>query len=252
MPSRRRPVAVVTGAAHGIGLAIARRLADDHAVAAVDREGDRLADADLPDGVHRVVGDIAADPEPWLAEVTAALGTPSVLVNNAAMPESGRGFLDLPMPEVRRSLETTLVGTWGLTRAVVTRMTAAGTGGSVVFISSLHAERVRLYPDYSVAKAGLRMLAKELADELGPHGIRVNSVSPGAIDTWSDQRPGGAERRAATDAIVPLGRMGTPDDVAAAVAFLADPAASGYVTGADLRVDGGLDQFNWLHHLGNA
>src|SRR5918995_135676 len=240
MPSRRRPVAVVTGAAHGIGLAIARRLADDHAVAAVDREGDRLADADLPDGVHRVVGDIAAR------------GPPPVLENTAGRREGARGFLPLPMPEVRRSLETTLVGTWGLTRAVVTRMTAGGTGGSVVFISSLHAERVRLYPDYSVAKAGLRMLAKELADELGPHGIRVNSVSPGAIDTWSDQRPGGAERRAATDAIVPLGRMGTPDDVAAAVAFLADPAASGYVTGADLRVDGGLDQFNWLHHLGNA
>jgi len=104
-----------------------------------------------------------------------------------------------------------------------------------VFHLSLHARRVRLYPDYSVAQAGLLMLMKELANELGPHGIRVN-----------------AERLDRSAAVVPRGRVGAPDAVAKPIEFLADAEASGYVTGADLHVDGGLDQYNWLHHLGGV
>jgi NAD(P)-dependent dehydrogenase (short-subunit alcohol dehydrogenase family) len=106
-----------------------------------------------------------------------------------------------------------------------------------------------MFPDYSVAKAGLRMLVKEVATELGPHGIRVNAVSPGTIDTWSDRLPDPAEQLARSAAVVPLGRVGRPDDVAKAIELLADPEVSGYITGADLKVDGGLDQYNWLHHL---
>src|SRR5262245_1858997 len=121
--------------------------------------------------------------------------------------------------------------------------------GSVVFNLSLHTTRVRMCPDYSVCKAALRMLVNELAAELAPHGIRVNAVSPGTVDTWSDRIPDGDEHVARAAATVPLGRVGKPEDVAKAVEFLIDPDRSGYITGADLMIDGGLNQFNWLHHL---
>jgi NAD(P)-dependent dehydrogenase (short-subunit alcohol dehydrogenase family) len=187
-----------------------------------------------------------------VAAVEAQLGPPTVLVNNAAATTAGRSFLELPLDAVRRSLDVTLLGTWALTRAVVDGMIRDGTRGTVVFNLSLHARRVRLYPDYSVAKAGLLMLMRELANELGPHGIRVNAVSPGAIDTWSDRVADAGERLDRSAAVVPLGRLGAPDDVAKAIEFLADADASGYVTGADLHVDGGLDQYTWLHHLDGA
>ena len=245
-------VAIVTGAAHGIGLATAQRLAGRGlAVAAVDVDGSELLAADLPTGVLRLHHDLADDPTDWVAEVEARLGAPTVLVNNASATD-GRPFLDLPMDAVRRSLDVTLLGSWALTREVVDAMLRQGTRGSVVFVLSLHARRVRLCPDYSVAKAGLLMLVKELANELGPHGIRVNGVSPGAIDTWSDRMAEAEvadERLDRNAAVVPLGRVGVPDDVAKVVEFLADGEASAYVTGADLHVDGGLDQYNWLHHL---
>lgn len=242
-------VAIVTGAARGIGVATARRFAARRmSVAAVDVDGDALASAELPKGVKRVVADLADDPTGWLAEVGEELGTPTVLVNNVARMD-GRSFLELPMDEVRRSFDVTLLGTWTLTRQAVKRMIAEGLPGSVVFTLSLHSQRVRMCPDYSVAKAGLAMLVQELANELGPHGIRANSVSPGAIDTWSEQVADSEGHVARSEALVPMGRLGTPDDVARAIEFLADPEAGPYVTGADLKVDGGLNQFNWIHHL---
>ena len=245
----QQQVAIVTGAGHGIGLATARRLAGrGMVVAALDVDGDALAEADLPEGVERIVADVADDPAEWLAEVCAQLGTPTVLVNNAARMD-GRSFLELPMEEVRRSFDVTLLGTWALTRQVVDRMIEDGRRGSVVFTLSLHSRRVRMCPDYSVAKAGLAMLVRELANELAPHGIRVNAVSPGAIDTWSDRLPDSEEHVARSAALVPMGRLGTPDDVARAIEFFVDAEAGPYVTGADLTVDGGLDQFNWIHHL---
>jgi NAD(P)-dependent dehydrogenase (short-subunit alcohol dehydrogenase family) len=241
-------VAVVTGAAQGIGLATARRLgALGLSVVAVDVDGDALENAALPEGSLRVVEDLGNDPVPWLRQVTEERGVPSVLVNNAAVMD-GRSFLDLPMHAVERTIRTTLLGTWALTREVTQAMVAHGARGSVVFNLSLHTQRVRMCPDYSVCKAGLRMLMKELASELGPHGIRVNAVSPGAIDTWSHRVPDAEEHLARSQETVPLGRIGSTEDVAKAVEFLANPELSGYVTGADLVVDGGLDQFNWLHH----
>ena len=242
-------VAIVTGGAHGIGLATAQRLAArGTAVAAVDVDGEALEAAALPPEVMRVQRDLADDPTDWVAAVEAQLGSPTVLVNNVAASD-GRSFLDLPMDVVRHSLDVTLVGTWALTRVVVQSMIRNGTRGAVIFNLSLHTHRIRLCPDYSVAKAGLLMLMSELANELGPYGIRVNAVSPGTIDTWSDTVPDADEHLDRSAAVVPLGRVGAPDEVAKAIEFLADSTASSYVTGADLKVDGGLDLFNWLHHL---
>jgi NAD(P)-dependent dehydrogenase (short-subunit alcohol dehydrogenase family) len=242
-------VAIVTGAAHGIGLAIARRLGSSGlTVVAVDVDGETLREAPLPDGTVRLVRDLADAPEPWVQEISGRLGTPSVLVNNVAVMD-GRSFLELPMAVVEQTVRTTLLGTWALTRAMTVPMVEKNVRGSVVFNLSLHTTRVRMCPDYSVCKAALRMLVNELAAELGPHGIRVNAVSPGAVDTWSDRIPGGAEQAARAAATVPMRRVGEPADVAKAVEFLVDPDRSGYITGADLVVDGGLNQYNWLHHL---
>jgi NAD(P)-dependent dehydrogenase (short-subunit alcohol dehydrogenase family) len=242
-------VGIVTGAAHGIGLAVARRLASSGmTVVAVDIDGDILRDAPLPDSAVRLVKDLAEDPDPWVRDVIGDLGTPSVLVNNVAVMD-GRSFLELPMAAVEQSVRTMLLGTWALTRAVTVPMVQGNVPGSVVFNLSLHTTRVRMCPDYSVCKAALGMLVKELAAELGPHGIRVNAVSPGAVDTWSDRIPNGEEHLARAAATIPMGRVGEPDDVAKAVEFLADSERSGYVTGADLMIDGGLNQYNWLHHL---
>lgn len=244
-----RPVAIVTGAAHGIGLAVALALADDgHALLAVDVDGDELAAANLPSHASRLVHDIADGPSHVLEHLGPAVHRLRVLVNNVGVMD-GRSFLDLPFEAAERSFRTNVLGTWRLTKEVATAMVKEGAGGSIVFNLSLHATRVRMCPDYSTSKAALRMLVDELAAELGPHGIRVNAVSPGAVDTWSDRVPDAPEHRARSEALVPLGRLGSPDDVARVVSFLCDDTKSAYVTGADIKVDGGLDTFNWLHHL---
>ena len=246
-------VAIVTGAAHGIGLAIAQRLgAGGVRVVAVDVDGDELGKAPLPDSATRLVKDAAEDPTPWVNEVNRTVGLPTLLVANVGVMD-GRGFLDLPMSSAEHSLRTNLLGTWALARAVAVPLVEQGRTGSVVFNLSLHTRRVRMCPDYSASKAALLMLMKEMATELGPHGIRVNTVSPGVIDTWSDRIPDPEEHIEQSRALVPLRRLGEPDDVAKAVEFLLDPDRSGYITGTDLVIDGGLDQFNWLHHqYGNA
>jgi NAD(P)-dependent dehydrogenase (short-subunit alcohol dehydrogenase family) len=214
---------------------------------AVDVDGDTLRDAPLPEGAIRLVRDLGDDPVPWVQEIVDERGVPSVLVNNVGVMD-GRSFLELPMAVVDQNIRTTLLGTWALTRAVTVPMVERDVRGSVVFNLSLHTTRVRMCPDYSVCKAGLRMLINELSAELGPYGIRVNAVSPGAVDMWSDRVPDAKEHATRSAAAVPLRRLGDPDDVAKAVEFLVDPDRSGYITGADLVVDGGLNQFNWLHH----
>lgn len=115
-------IAIVTGAAHGIGLAIAQRLGSlGLSVVAVDSDADTLVRAPLPQGTTRLVKDLVDDPVPWVSEVIGELGVPSALVNNVGTMD-GRSFLELPMAAVESTVRTTLLGTWALTRAVTMPM----------------------------------------------------------------------------------------------------------------------------------
>lgn len=242
-------IALVTGAAHGIGLEVARQLSLAGAkVAAVDKDEQSLSTADLPNSVERIEWNIGDDQAELIQEVSNRLDRPTLLFNNVGRMD-GRSFLELPANAVWEAYKENVLGQWFLTRHFADGLIEGGLSGSVVFNLSLHATRVRMCPDYSTTKAALAMLVQELASELSPYHIRVNSISPGAIDTWSDRIREAAEHRKRSEAVVPMGRLGNPSDVAPAVVFLFDEERAGYITGADLRIDGGLYQYNWLHHL---
>jgi NAD(P)-dependent dehydrogenase (short-subunit alcohol dehydrogenase family) len=255
--TKDRGAALVTGAGHGIGRACAERLAaDGYEVVAVDVDGERLAA--LPASVpHRITHDVAHAPESLVRAILDVVPACPTIVNNVGVSVD-RPFLETTPQDLDATWRTNVAGPLELTRLLVRHLIDHGrtvpsaprrSGGSVVFMGSLHSHRVRMFPDYSATKAAISMLVVELAAELGPLGIRVNMVSPGSIDTWADRVPDAAELRDAVARCVPLRRVGLPEDVAKAVAFLCDANAAAYVTGTDLRVDGGLDSFNWLHAL---
>ncbi|CAI7978111.1 putative short-chain dehydrogenase/reductase [Frankia sp. Hr75.2] len=238
---------MVTGAGHGIGLAAAQTLAAaGYRIVAVDRDRGALEKAELPAGSVLLEHDIAEVESDVLAGLDDDLRI-EALVNNVGVMD-GRSFLELPVADAARVLHTNIVGSWAVTRTVVDHMLARQVRGAIVFNLSLHTSRVRMCPDYSMSKAALAMLVQELAVELGPAGIRVNSVSPGAIDTGHGPAEDAEAHRARSAALVALGRVGEPDDVAKVIAWLCSEQA-GYVTGTDIRVDGGLFHYNWLHHL---
>jgi 2-hydroxycyclohexanecarboxyl-CoA dehydrogenase len=242
-------VAVVTGGASGIGLAISERLAaDGMAVAVFDREGEaaqQAADAITAAG-HRERG-IRVDVtdreqiEAGAAQVRSELGPPTVLVNNAGI-HAVDPFLKITPEKWQRLLDVNLTGTFNCCQAVVPDMVEAG-WGRIVNISSSSAQGGQQFmAHYVAAKAGVIGFTKSLALELGPKGITVNTIPPGFIDTPMLRRQEskgflgeGVEHH---EALTPVRRIGRPEDVAAMCAFLVRDEAS-YITGQVLGVNGG-------------
>jgi NAD(P)-dependent dehydrogenase (short-subunit alcohol dehydrogenase family) len=238
--------AVVTGAAHGIGRATAEQLADLGArVVAVDRDSVGLASAFGAGPIHSCLGDVAEDPPgELLRAITELARPPDLLVNNVGF-DTPHNFLSLSQRDFDRVFAANLRGPWFLTRAIAEEMMRRGEGGAILFISSLHDHIVRRRPHYSSSKAAVAMLVRELAHELGPHGIRVNAISPGAIATRSVPAPASAEAARLRELVRLGGEQGRPEDVARMAAVLLCDHWAGYVTGANVPVDGGLGLVTW-------
>jgi glucose 1-dehydrogenase len=237
-------VAIVTGAATGIGRGIATRLAADGARVAINYRGSQdeaqALDEHLPDSIA-VQADISKPDEvqAMVERVERALGPPAILVNNAGL-ERNQPLLELELDNWHATIGVNLTGAFLCLQACA-RVMARNGGGSIVNISSIH-EDVPFpgYAAYCAAKGGLRMLMRDAAAELAEHGIRVNNVAPGAIVTPINEATLEDPQKVATlQRIIPLGRMGQPTEVADVVVFLASDAAA-YVTGSTYYVDGGL------------
>jgi 2-hydroxycyclohexanecarboxyl-CoA dehydrogenase len=243
-------VAVVTGGASGIGLGIAQRLARDGAQLAIfDLDGDAAdakaaaiaADGGQAMGVAVDVSDRSAI-DAGLAEVHDRFGPVTVLVNNAGM-EGFSPFLKITADQWNRLLDVNLTGTFHCCQAILPDMLDAGWGRIVNISSSSTHSGQPLMSHYVASKSGMIGLTKCLALEFGPKGITVNTVPPGFIDTpmlRASEAKGllGDGGVAAAEASTPVRRAGTPEDIAAACAFLVSDEAS-YITGQVLGVNGG-------------
>jgi glucose 1-dehydrogenase len=237
-------VAIVTGAATGIGRAIAARLAADGAKVAINYRGStdeaKALDEHLPQSIT-VQADVSQPDQvqAMVEKVERELGPPAILVNNAGI-ERAQPLLELDLDHWHTVLAVDLTGAFLCLQACA-RLMAENGGGSIVNISSIH-EDVAFpgYSAYCAAKGGLRMLMRNASVELAQHGIRVNNVAPGAIATPINKAT--LEDPAKVDRLkqlIPLERMGTPEEVAEVVAFLASDRGR-YVTGSTYYVDGGM------------
>lgn len=242
--------ALVTGAARGIGAAVARRLAaDGHAVAVLDLDAASCTDtvAEITDAGGRAIAvgaDVsdAADVDAALARVVAELGAPTILVNNAGIIRDNLLFKMSP-DDWDAVMSVHLRGAFLMTKATQRHMVDAG-WGRIVNLSSTSALGNRGQANYAAAKAGMQGFTKTLALELGRYGVTANAIAPGFIQT--DMTRATAERIgvafddfvAAATTEIPVGRAGTPDDIAAAASFFCSDEA-GFVSGQVLYVAGG-------------
>ncbi|MEV0576238.1 SDR family NAD(P)-dependent oxidoreductase [Streptomyces sp. NPDC050392] len=240
---------LITGAGQGIGAATARRLAAEGArVLVTDLDGDRAErvaaqirqSGGAADALACDVADRAAV-EAAVEHAVARFGTLDVLVNNAYACAPDAPLFEDESDEVwQRDLDITLGGAYRCARAALPHLAESGRG-AIVSIGSVNGVQDFGNHAYSAAKAGLGSLTRTLAGHAGPRGVRVNLVTPGTVrtDAWAGRD---AELALVRD-LYPLGRVGEPEDIAAAVAFLASPDAA-WITGTTLCVDGGLTAVN--------
>ena len=243
-------VAVVTGGASGIGLAIAQRLAQDGAkVAIFDLNGDdATAEADKINAAGGTAIGLTVDVsdrarvEEAADEVRSAFGPITILVNNAGMA-GFRRFLEISVEAWNRILDVNLTGTFHCCQVMLPDMIAVGWGRIVNISSSSTHGGQPLMSHYVASKSGMVGLTKSLALEFGPSGVTVNTIPPGFIDTPMLQRDAAKGRLGpgGVDAVIertPVRRAGRPEDIAAACAFLVRDEA-GYITGQIIGVNGG-------------
>ena len=224
--------ALVTGAARGIGRGIA---------AALEQEGAQVLRADIAESEVKCDLSTPAGARSLAEEAIRRLGTVSIFVHSASpRRQEGETVLDATEAQWREMLAVNLDAAFILMQALGLHMKNNRIRGRMLLVTSLHAESPRNIPHYSAAKAGETMLVKEFARALGPHGIRVNAVAPGAIPGGGFQAPPGMVEK------IPLRRFGTPADVAGMALAVLSERFGAYVTGASIVVDGGIALYNWI------
>jgi len=244
-------VAIVTGSSSGIGQGIAKRLASEGANVVINysNHGDgadetlKMVESAGSRGMI-VQADVSkvSEAQSLIEQAWQKFGSADILVNNAGV-ETESSFLDTKEEDFDRIMGVNLKGPFFATQAIVRKLTAAKKPGRIINISSVHEDMAFPgFATYCASKGGLRMLMRDLAVELGPQGITVNNIAPGAISTPINKSL--LEDKPKLNALlekIPLRRLGTVEDVAALVAYLASDEAS-YVTGATYYIDGGLSR----------
>lgn len=244
------PLALVTGAAQGIGYACAEALAEDGArliLADIDGDGVKAAAERLGGGAAGMVCDMgdAGRIDALFDAIEAGHGPVSILVNNAGVAMPG-DFLTYDLAAFERVIDINLRGVFLATQRAARTMVAAKIEGAIVNMSSINAQvAIPAIPAYCASKGGVMQLTKVAALALAPHNIRVNAVGPGSIDT--EMMAGVNANPEAMKMVMsrtPLKRVGTPREIADVVAFLAGKKAS-YITGETIYVDGGRIGMNY-------
>lgn len=248
MPELSGRVAVVTGASRGIGRAVAVALAAEGARVVVNYHTNEIKAGETVEAIMRAGGEArllrfdvsdASAVDTAMKQVAADMGGLHILVNNAGVAVNTL-TLGAKDADFRRAVDVNLGGTFHCTRAALRSLIRAPGGGRIVNITSIVGEiGVAGQGPYSAAKAGIIGITKSWAREYASRGLTVNAVSPGIIATDMTEKEMSSERKAELVKTIPIGRTGSPEEVAHAVLFLSGPKSS-YITGQVVRVNGGL------------